>query len=132
MADDQNDQNEAAGNSSESGSTQLDIQSIADYALEMVQDQARSHPFRTVGVAMGVGYVLGGGLPKLVVRLGMLAAGRLMADAITAEGLRTLSSNWTGGADDDADQRQSGQSGRAKNGHHRKRSANSERSAGRA
>ncbi|HET6584647.1 MAG TPA: hypothetical protein VFG69_14410 [Nannocystaceae bacterium] len=129
MAQDDNEQNGSEADDGETG-RQLDVQSIADYALEMVQEQAKSHPFRTVGLAMGVGYVLGGGVPKFVVRLGLLAAGRLMADAITAEGLRTLSSNLTGAGEDDAEPSHA-RTSRAKNGHHRKR-ANGEHPARRA
>lgn len=134
MAQDENEQTEASDDASGPGNAQLDVQSIADYAMEMVQAQAKSHPFRTVGVALGVGYVLGGGVPKFLVRLGLLAAGRLVADAITAEGLRTLSSNLMGAGDDDAEAEppQGGRQSRAKNGHHRKRSASSERTARRA
>ena len=136
MAQDDNEQPEVGSDSSETGAGngQLDVQSIADYAMERVQEQAKSHPFRTLGLAMGVGYVLGGGVPKFLVRLGMLAAGRLMADAITAEGLRTLSSNLIGGDDDaDSEQPQSKPQARAKNGHHRsKRGATGERQTRRA
>lgn len=120
---------DAAGESG-AGEGQLDVQSIANYAMEMVQDQAKSHPFRTIGVAMGVGYVLGGGVPKFLVRLGMLAAGRLMADAITTEGLRSLTGNLTED-EDEAEKPPQGQS-RAKNGHHRKRATGGERPARRA
>jgi hypothetical protein len=101
------------------------VRSIAAYAVEKVEEQARSHPFRTLGVAMGVGYVLGGGIPKILVRLGLLAAGRVLTDAITTEGLRSLSTNLMGATDgEDEDQAQStggARGGRAKNGHQRKR-----------
>jgi hypothetical protein len=134
MAQDDNEQPTAGSDDGEAGrgDQQLDVRSIADYAMEQVQEQARTHPFRTLGLAMGVGYVLGGGVPKFLVRLGLLAAGRLMADAVTAEGLRTLSTNLMG-ADDDADlaagQPPGERQPRAKNGHHRRRGASSERHA---
>ncbi len=118
----QDDDEMKGGDSAEAGS--LDLQSTLDTALEMVESQARAHPFRTVGVAMGVGYVLGGGLPKFLVRLGMLAAGRMLTDAITAEGLRTLVGNVEGDDDATPTARQ-----RPHNGHHRKRAPTRERQA---
>lgn len=120
----QNDDNEMQDGESETSS--LDLQSTLDTALEMVETQAREHPFRTLGIAMGVGYVLGGGLPKMLVRLGMLAAGRVLTDAITAEGLRTLAGNLPGGEDEETSA--TGRS-RGHNGHNRKRSSARERRA---
>jgi hypothetical protein len=136
MAQDENERTETGGDTgdNERGDAQLDVHSIADYAIETIQEQAKRHPFRTVGVAMGVGYVLGGGVPKFLVRLGLLAAGRLMADAVMAEGLRTLSTQTMGAGDDDAEAEppQGGRQSRAKNGHQRKRSASTERPTRRA
>jgi hypothetical protein len=113
-------QNQDEGGDTEGGGA-LDVQSIADYAMELVQDQCKTHPFRTMGVAMGVGYVLGGGIPKFLVRLGMLAAGRILADAVTIEGVRTLAGDVMGQeAEGGQDDRPRGQA-RSRNGHHRKR-----------
>ena len=122
MAQNEDDQTQ---DDAESSGT-LHLQSSLDTALEMVEGQAREHPFRTLGIAMGVGYVLGGGMPKFLVRLGMLAAGRVLTDAITAEGLRTLTGNLGAPVDDDAPT-----TGRARgqNGHARKRSPARERQA---
>lgn len=115
-------QGQNQGDDSQAGGA-LDVQSIADYAMEMVQDQCKNHPFRTLGVAMGVGYVLGGGLPKFLVRLGMLAAGRVLADAVTIEGVRTLAGDMMGQDDEESgqDRSQQGAQARPRNGHHKKR-----------
>lgn len=68
----------------------LELRALGEQALQIVHTQAIEHPLRTVGIAMGVGYVIGGGLPKLLVRLGMIAAGRALAQAATVEGARLL------------------------------------------
>jgi len=137
MAQDDDDQTQAGSENAQSGSENaqmgeqsgaLDVQSTLDYALEMVQDQARTHPFRTLGIAASVGYVLGGGVPKILVRLGLLFAGRIMTDAIATEGLRSLSTNLMGEPDETGAEESAPQQRRSKNGHHRKR-AQGERSA---
>jgi len=116
-------QNQNLGEDTTEGGGALDVQSIADYAMELVQDQCKNHPFRTLGVAAGVGYVLGGGLPKFLVRLGMLAAGRVLADAVTIEGVRTLAGDVMGPEMEEGQGRsQEGAQARPRNGHHRKRS----------
>jgi hypothetical protein len=124
MAQNENEDTQVADDPMESGS--IDLQATLDTALELVETQAKEHPFRTLGIAMGLGYVLGGGLPKILVRLGMLAAGRVLTDAITAEGLRTLSNN-LGGVDGEDKATASGK--RTPNGHHRKRAPARERQA---
>jgi hypothetical protein len=121
MAQDDNEQTQAGSENAEMGQGgALDVQGTLDYALEMVQDQAKNHPMRTLGIAMGVGYVLGGGVPKILVRLGLLFAGRIMTDAIATEGLRSLSTNLMGEQGGD-EQMAGAQQPRSKNGHHRKR-----------
>lgn len=37
--------------------------------LQVVAEQTRTHPVRTLGAAFGIGYVLGGGVPSFVMRL---------------------------------------------------------------
>jgi hypothetical protein len=121
MAQDDNEQAQGGGENAEQGEGgALDVQSTVDYALEMIQDQVKAHPVRTLGIAAGIGYVLGGGVPKLLVRLGMVFAGRMLTDAIATEGLRSLQGNLMGESEDAADDKMNAQP-RAKNGHHRKR-----------
>ena len=126
MAQDDDDQGLGGGETADQGGMggqggALDVQSTLDYAMEMVQEQVRTHPLRTLGIAAGVGYVLGGGVPKILVRLGMLAAGRIMTDAIATEGLRSLSTNLMGEEDESGADQPNARQPRAKNGHHRKR-----------
>jgi hypothetical protein len=59
----------------------IDVGALLDVAATQITDQARRHPVRTLGIAFGVGYVLGGGLPRFAVRL---AAGALVRTAGTA------------------------------------------------
>jgi hypothetical protein len=120
MAQEDNEQTQGGGETAEQGGA-LDVQFTLDYALELVQDQARNHPMRTLGIAAGIGYVLGGGVPKILVRLGMLFAGRIMTDAIATEGLRSLSTNLMGEQEEGGAGQPSAQQPRSKNGHHRKR-----------
>ena len=64
----------------------IDMNALIETAAEQIADQARSHPVRTLGIAFGVGYVLGGGLPRFVVRMGTAAlvrtAGRVAIAAV--------------------------------------------------
>lgn len=57
----------------------IDIHALVDAAVTEIAIQAREHPVRTLGIAAGVGYVLGGGLPRFVVRLGTAALVRTAA-----------------------------------------------------
>lgn len=64
----------------------IDMNALLDTATEQIAEQAREHPVRTLGIAFGVGYVLGGGLPRFVVRMGTAAilrtAGRVALAAV--------------------------------------------------
>ncbi|HET6583264.1 MAG TPA: hypothetical protein VFG69_07450 [Nannocystaceae bacterium] len=64
----------------------IDVRALLDVATTQIAEQAREHPVRTLGVAFGVGYVLGGGLPRFAVRLAGAAllrtAGRAMLGAL--------------------------------------------------
>lgn len=59
----------------------IDVGALLDVASAQIVEQARRHPVRTLGIAFGVGYVLGGGLPRFAVRM---AAGALLRTAGTA------------------------------------------------
>lgn len=54
---------------------------IAD-AAETIAAEARAHPYRTVGIAFAVGYVLGGGVPRFAVRMATTAALRTLGRAV--------------------------------------------------
>lgn len=66
------------GNDTDDG---IDVGALLDVATTQIAEQAREHPVRTLGIAFGVGYVLGGGLPRFAVRM---AAGALLRTAGTA------------------------------------------------
>lgn len=61
---------------------QIDPTALVVSAAEHIVDQARRHPYRTIGIALGVGYVLGGGLPRFVVRMAGMAALRSVGNAL--------------------------------------------------
>jgi hypothetical protein len=60
----------------------VDPMAILASAAELVVEQARQHPYRTLGIAFGSGYVLGGGVPRFVVRIATMAALRSLGHAI--------------------------------------------------
>jgi hypothetical protein len=60
----------------------FDVHGALDFVVGRVREQAHAHPLRTLGVAAGVGYVLGRGVPSIVVRLGMVAMARLATDSL--------------------------------------------------
>jgi hypothetical protein len=72
--------------SDESEADELDPLALVASAAEHIADQARRHPYRTLGIALGVGYVLGGGLPRFVVRMAGMAALRSVGGAILTSG----------------------------------------------
>jgi pilus assembly protein TadC len=59
------------------------LENMANEAGEMMQQQVDHHPYTTVAAAVGVGFVLGGGLATRVTRTLVGIAGRL-ALAVTA------------------------------------------------
>jgi hypothetical protein len=50
--------------------------------LQVVAEQARNHPVRTLGAAFGIGYVLGGGMPSFAMRLLGIAMMRSAASMV--------------------------------------------------
>lgn len=76
----------------------VDPTALLAAASELVVEQARSHPLRTLGIAFGVGYVLGGGLPRFVVRMATNAALRSASAGLLASGaLAQLATQLGGG-----------------------------------
>ena len=51
-------------------------------AAEHIAEQTRLHPLRTLGIAFGTGWVLGGGVPRFVVRMAVAAGLRTAARAV--------------------------------------------------
>lgn len=64
----------------------LAVRSATDDVERYLRDQVNRRPYRTLGVAAGVGYVLGGGLrPRLT--LVLVGAATRMATALAARAL---------------------------------------------
>jgi len=61
------------------------LEQIATQATQFLVDEARRNPYRTVAVAAGVGYVLGGGIPRWAMRMGFNAAVRMAMAAAAAK-----------------------------------------------
>ena len=141
----ENDEAERNELRNDGGGESIDFAALGTQALELIQQQATQHPLRTVGIAMGVGYVLGGGIPKIVVRLGMLAAGKAVSQAATIEGARALAgllqarsdgegeSTGEDDAGDDASvEAETAPTGQARRNGHRRRRNQQARAAGQA
>lgn len=62
-----------------------DLEMMARQVTGFIADQARENPYRTVLVAAGVGYVLGGGIPSWALRLGAQAAARMAIASAVAQ-----------------------------------------------
>lgn len=60
----------------------FDPAEIVSAAADLITDQAKSHPYRTIAAAFGVGYVLGGGVPKFVMRMAGVALVRVAGQAL--------------------------------------------------
>jgi hypothetical protein len=60
----------------------FDPAELATAAVELIVDQARTYPARTIGIAFGIGYVLGGGVPRFAVRLAGVAIARSITETV--------------------------------------------------
>lgn len=60
----------------------IDADALVAAAIEHVTLQAQQHPLRTLGIAFGVGYVLGGGVPRFAVRMALSAGLRQASTAV--------------------------------------------------
>jgi hypothetical protein len=95
-------------------------------AAEQIAAETRAHPARTLGVAFGVGYVLGGGIPRFAVRLGTMALLRKAGEMLLESGVLATVAHRFLHARDSADLSEPVQN----NGHRRRRHAAPKRSAG--
>lgn len=106
----------------------VDLAELANVAMERIAEHAITHPLRTLGIAAGVGYTLGGGLPKFVVRLGMIFGARVVTNALVTASLERL-----GGATLDVEEDHKGRGVEASNGaskRHTSKRGDRRRSAG--
>lgn len=97
----------------------IDLEYLANVAMDRIAEQAIIHPFRTLGIAAGVGYVLGRGVPTVLVRMGMVAAARVASNAIIGASLEQLGASMR--ADDSAVQRRARSAGRSRDGKRRQK-----------
>lgn len=93
-----------------------DVRQRIDAWAETIRQQAREHPGRSVALALGAGYVLGGGLFSVLtarlagaaVRIGLrVAVVPLVTDSIAALGEGLLGQGAGGEADDSGGSRRS-------------------------
>jgi hypothetical protein len=80
-------------------------------AAEQIAAETRRHPLRTLGIAFGAGWVLGGGVPRFVVRMALVAGVRTAARALlTSDAASELAQRVIG---DLRERARSGHNGRA-------------------
>jgi hypothetical protein len=77
----QQDDNQAEGDLDALG---MEARGVMGHALDRVRDQAAAHPLAAMGIAAGVGYVLGGGLPRFGAMFGLAAVGGVVGFGLPA------------------------------------------------
>ena len=65
-----------------------DVERRSDEAARFLRQEVRAAPYRTLGLALAAGYVLGGGLTPRAVRLLVMTGGRAMAGNVLASAIR--------------------------------------------
>src|SRR5512143_2027221 len=60
------------------------VHDVVDGCRALAREQLQQQPYVVLAVAAGVGYVLGGGLPRGVVRRLLLTGGRVMLEGAIA------------------------------------------------
>jgi len=65
--------------------TSLDTGTIAVLLMGRLRESVKRRPAATLAGAAGVGYILGGGVPNFVLRLGAAAAIRLLTQKLAAQ-----------------------------------------------
>ena len=106
--------------STQNGSDAVDLEEMQTKALEglqevrgTVEEFARENPRAAVGIALGVGFVLGGGLtPRLLFGIGAFAARRYARDFARAQ-IGNVTKGVLGGLGADGDQTPDQKPGRA-------------------
>jgi hypothetical protein len=71
-----------------------DVELHSQELARVLRKEVQAAPYRTLGLALTAGYVLGGGLTPSVVRLLMMAGGRAMAGNFLAAALRGAFQQW--------------------------------------
>ena len=92
--------------------TRVDPGALMLSAAEQIASETRRHPLRTLGIAFGAGWVLGGGVPRVVMRMAIVAGVRAAARAVlTSEAAAEVAHRVVG------DLRERARGGAPKNGH---------------
>ncbi len=74
------------------GTDERDLSSLVHSAADYLSEHTRRYPYRTLGIAVAIGVVLGGGLPRFAVRMMGRAALRAAGHAIlTSEAIVGIS-----------------------------------------
>jgi len=71
-----------------------DVELRAQEAARVLTKEVQAAPYRTLGLALAAGYILGGGLTPGVVRLLMMDGGRAMAGNFLAAAFRGAFDQW--------------------------------------
>lgn len=61
----------------------------SDEVARCLRQEVQAAPYRTLGLALAAGYVLGGGLTPQLVRLLVMTGGRAMAGSLLAAAVRS-------------------------------------------
>lgn len=67
-----------------------DVRALVDESAHFVREQMESRPYATLGVAFGLGYVLGGGVPTWAGRFAMSVALRAAVAAVIGRATNEL------------------------------------------
>ncbi len=65
-----------------------EVERRSDEVANFLRQEVQAAPYRTLGLALAAGYVLGGGLTPGLVRLLIMTGGRAMAGNVLAAAVR--------------------------------------------
>ena len=65
-----------------------EVERRSDEVARVLRREVRATPYRTLGLALAAGYVLGGGLTPRAVRLLVMTGGRAMAGSVLGSAIR--------------------------------------------
>ena len=65
-----------------------EVERRSDEAARVLRREVRATPYRTLGLALAAGYVLGGGLTPRAVRLLVMTGGKAMAGSVLGSAIR--------------------------------------------
>ena len=65
-----------------------EVERRSDEVARVLRREVRATPYRTLGLALAAGYVLGGGLTPRAVRLLVMTGGKAMAGNVLSSAIR--------------------------------------------